>query len=146
MKTKPYLTKRFLAGLIDYSLVYAFFFAYIHAFGTPNNQGEYTVSGFPSFVPIIFWGVMTIGLETGLGGTLGNSIIGLKAIPKSGANRNLTFAESFKRHLLDPVDMLFFGLVAVVTIKNTEMHQRLGDIWARTIVVDTKSYNQHLSV
>ena len=31
--------------------------------------------------------------------------------------------------------MFPFGLIGVITIKNTEKHQRLGDLWAKTIVV-----------
>ena len=85
---------------------------------------------------------MTVGLESGLGATIGNSLVGLKAIPKNGTNRKLTFSESFKRHLLDPIDMFFFGLVAIITIKNTEMNQRIGDLGAKTIVVSIKSLNE----
>jgi len=39
--------------------------------------------------------------------------------------------------LLDPIDMFFFGLIGIVTIKNTDKNQRLGDIWGNTIVVKT---------
>ena len=135
LKTKPNIGKRILAGFIDYLIIYIFFFIYVYAFGEPNADGEYTVNGLPALVPIIFWGIMTIGLEIGFGATLGNSLAGLKAIPKSGINRKLTFWESFKRHLLDPIDMFFFGLIGIVTIKNTDKNQRLGDIWGNTIVV-----------
>ena len=135
LKTKPNIGKRILAGFIDYLIIYIFFFIYVYAFGEPNADGEYTVNGLPALVPIVFWGIMTIGLEIGFGATLGNSLAGLKAIPKSGINRKLTFWESFKRHLLDPIDMFFFGLIGIVTIKNTDKNQRLGDIWGNTIVV-----------
>ena len=43
--------------------------------------------------------------------------------------------QSFKRHLLDPIDMSMFGLIAIIIIKNTNYNQRLGDLWAKTIVV-----------
>ena len=133
LRTESNIGKRIFAGFIDYLIIYAFLFIYIYAFGEPNEDGEYSVNGLPALVPIIFWGIMTVGLEIGLGATLGNSLAGLKAIPKSGVNRKLTFWESFKRHLLDPIDMLFFGLIGIVTIKNTDKNQRLGDIWGNTI-------------
>ena len=85
---------------------------------------------------------MTVGLEIGLGGTLGNSLAGLKAIPENGINRKLTFGESFKRHLLDPIVMFFSGLIGIVTIKNTEKNQRLGDIWGKTIVIKNKNLTE----
>lgn len=81
---------------------------------------------------------MTVGLEIGLGGTFGNSLLGIKAIPINGVNRNLTFIESLKRHLADPLDIFFFGLVAIITINSTDRNQRVGDLWAKTIVVKMK--------
>ncbi|MDN3725550.1 RDD family protein, partial [Aequorivita sp. SDUM287046] len=138
-KTEPNIGKRFLAGFLDYLLIYAFVLTFIFAFGEPNVDGEYSVTGFSALIPISFWLIMTVGLEIGIGATIGNSVVGLKAIPKNGTNRKLTFGESFKRHLLDPIDMFFFGLVGVMTIKNTELNQRIGDLWAETIVVPTKS-------
>ncbi len=138
-KTEPNIGKRILAGFIDYLIIYVFSFYYIYAFGQPNGEGGYVVNGLPTLVPVLFWGIMTVGLEIGLGATLGNSFTGLKAIPKNGTNRKLNFGESFKRHLLDPIDMFFFGLIAIVTIKNTDKNQRLGDIWGNTIVVRIKN-------
>src|SRR5690554_8167582 len=96
--------------------------------GEPDSEGTYHLNGAPALIPTIFWLIMTVGLESGLGGTIGNSIVGLKAIPISGQNRKLTFGQSFKRHFLDPVDMFFFGFVGIITIKNTDKNQRLGDL------------------
>jgi uncharacterized RDD family membrane protein YckC len=111
----------------------------VFTLGEPNSEGTYELNGAPALIPILFWLIMTVGLESGLGGTIGNSLVGLKAIPISGNNRKLTFGESFKRHLLDPIDMFFFGLVGIITISNSEKNQRLGDLWAKTIVVKMKS-------
>ncbi|HZH69561.1 MAG TPA: RDD family protein, partial [Flavobacteriaceae bacterium] len=97
--------------------------------------GGYSMNGLPALVPVLFWFIMTVGLESGMGATLGNSIAGLKAIPMSGINRKLTFIESLKRRLLDPIDMFLLGLPAIIVIKNTEKNQRIGDLWAKTIVM-----------
>lgn len=133
IKTEPNIGNRIAAGLIDYILIYAFFFFYAYAVGELNEDGGYSVNGLPAIVPIIFWGIMTVGLEIGIGATIGNLVIGLKAIPKRGINRKLTFGESLKRHLLDPIDMLFFGLIGIITIKNTEFNQRVGDLWGKLL-------------
>ena len=140
--TKSNLGKRILAGFIDYLFIYIFFFIFLFMYGEPDAEGELSVSGLPALIPMIFWLIMTVGLESGLGGTIGNSLVGLKAIPISGINRKLTFGESFKRHLLDPIDMFFFGLVGIITIKNTDKNQRVGDLWAKTIVVPMKSLEE----
>tara|TARA_R110000751_G_scaffold293221_1_gene400729 strand:- start:152 stop:604 length:453 start_codon:yes stop_codon:yes gene_type:complete len=141
IKTESNIGLRFLAGFIDYFIIYSFSFYLIFTFGEPSNDGSYTLSGAPALIPVLIWFIMTVGLEFGLGGTLGNSLVGLKVIPMNGKVRNLTFGESFKRHLLDPIDMFFFGLVGVLTIKNNRKNQRVGDLWAQTIVVKAKTLN-----
>lgn len=143
IKTNPNIGSRFLAGFIDYLIIYSVTFILIFAIGEPNDEGVYSLNGAPALISIIFWFIITVGLECGLGGTIGNSIVGLKAIPISGINRNLTFGESFKRHLLDPIDMFFFGFVGIIAIKNTERNQRVGDLWAKTIVVPMKSLDKN---
>ena len=137
-KTAPNIGRRFIAALVDYSIIYGFTFFIILTFGEPDTDGGYSLTGAPALIPILFWLVMTVGLEIVLGATTGNYLVGLKAIPLSGKNRKLTFGESIKRHLFDPIDMFFFGLVAIITIKNTPKNQRVGDIWANTMVIESK--------
>ena len=135
---KTNLGKRFLAGFIDYSIISIFFFAFVYSFGSPNDEGGYSVTGFLALIPFIFWFSFTVLLETFFGATIGNSIVGLK--PKSLIKNSgeITLSQSLKRHLLDPIDMFPFGLIGIMTIKNTDRNQRLGDIWAKTIVTEIK--------
>lgn len=142
MKIHPNIFKRILAGLFDYTAVFAFTFFIAYAIGEPNGEGGYSLKGFSALIPIIFWMLMTVGLEMWLGATIGNAMVGLKPIPLNEIERKLTFEESFKRHLLDPIDMSLFGLVGIITIKNTEKHQRVGDLWAKTVVISLKSPNK----
>ena len=145
-RTEPNIGNRILAGFVDYLIIFTFSYIYIYSFGEPNDEGGYHISGLPGLVPILFWGVMTVGLEQWFGATLGNSLIGLKPVSIrksndnsifSGTDEKLNFGQSLKRHLLDPIDMFFFGLIGIITIKNTDKNQRLGDIWGNTIVVKT---------
>jgi len=140
IKTEPNIGNRIFAGIIDYGIIYAFTFLMVFMLGEPNSEGIYELNGAPVLIPVLFWYIMTVGLEIGLGGTLGNSLVGLKAIPIDGENRKLTFIESLKRHLLDPIDMLFFGIVGIVTINKSDKHQRIGDKWADTIVVKMSDF------
>lgn len=152
IEAKPNIGSRFIAGLVDYSIIFAFTFIYISFFGEPNGEGGKTVHGLLALVPTVFWGIITIGLEQFFGATLGNSLVGLKPISiKENENRStfngnfgkLSFAQSFKRHFLDPMDMFPFGLIGIITIKNTDKKQRLGDIRANTIVVKTSQLDKH---
>ena len=135
IKTEANLGLRILSGFIDYFVIYVFFFVYVYTFGQPNEEGGYSVSGLPALVPVVFWGIMTVGLEQLFGVTIGNFLAGLKPVSINGVDRKLSFGQSLIRHLLDPVDMFFFGLVGILTIKNSDKHQRVGDIVAKTIVV-----------
>ncbi|WP_299902039.1 RDD family protein [uncultured Aquimarina sp.] len=137
-KTESNIGSRILAGFIDYLIIYIFFFAYVYTYGEPDPDGGYSVNGLPALIPILFWGLMTIGLEQLFGATIGNSIVGLKPISIYGISKNLSFGQSALRHLFDPIDMFFFGLVGILTIQNSEKNQRVGDIVAKTIVVKIK--------
>ena len=138
-------------NLVPHSFSYLFskcifFFIFLLTFGEPDAEGELNLNGLLALVPILFWGIMTIGLEQWFGATLGNFLARLKPISISKSNDNstfsrtdekLTFGQSLKRHLLDPIDMFFFGIAGIITIKKTDKNQRLGDIWGNTIVVKT---------
>ncbi|MFT5893000.1 MAG: putative RDD family membrane protein YckC [Dokdonia sp.] len=136
IETQPHIGRRITAGFIDYTIIYLFSFFIIILLGVPVPDGSYyELNGVPALTPIAFWLLMTVGIEITVGATIGNLLLGLKAIPMNGQYRKLTFVESFKRHLLDPVDMIFFGFVGIIVIKNTEKNQRIGDLWAKTIVI-----------
>ncbi len=137
IKTKPNILRRFIAGFIDYTLVSGFFYAFIFSFGEPDDDGEYTIKGLLTLVPILFWFIIIILPEVILGATLGNSIVDLKPKSLTKGNGELSIGQSIKRHLLDLIDMFPFGLIAILTIRNTDRNQRLGDIWAKTVVMNT---------
>jgi uncharacterized RDD family membrane protein YckC len=86
-----------------------------------------------AFIPIIFWFVYLIVIEIVLNATLGHYIMGLKVVKIN--HEMIDFKDSVKRHLLDPVDFLLLGIPAMISIKKTPLNQRLGDLWANTIIV-----------
>lgn len=134
IKTEANIGNRFVAGLIDFIIVYGFLVFLFITIGEQNSDGSYSINGAPAFIPIIFWFLVIVGMECTVGATIGNLIIGLKPIPIDGEKRKLTFGESFKRHFLDSLD---FSPIGYLLIKNTEKNQRIGDLWAKTIVIKT---------
>jgi len=141
-KTEPNIGNRFLAGLVDYIIIWTFTIVIFKTLGVQDSEGTYHLNGLPALIPVIFWSIMTIGSEQLFGVTLGNYTMDLKPISINGIQEKLTFSQSMKRHLLDPIDMFLFGFIGIITIKNTERNQRLGDIWAKTIVMNLKENNE----
>ena len=142
--TKPNLRKRFYAGLVDYGIIFTFTGIMMYLFGEPNDDGGYSLHGLPALATTVFWFIMTIGIEQFNGATLGNKLQDLRPAPKADTRKNLTFGQSIKRHLLDIFDLWPFGIPGIILIKHTKYNQRLGDLWAKTVVLDTNDLEQGL--
>ena len=141
ISTKPNIWKRMFAGLIDYFIMFGMFYIMCLYFGKYNGHG-YELSFFPGMVVVLIWFVYMIGFELNYGGTLGNLLFDLKVISIHEKKSKLTFGQSFRRHFVDVLDMWPFGIIGILLMKNTKHNQRLGDIWAKTIVIDTKDSEQ----
>jgi len=142
--TKPYIWRKIGATLIDYSIYFVFFFYYLKIFGEYNPvDNSYSTHGWKGLPIIIFWVVYMILIENLTGATLGHHLFNLKVISTDGDETS--FSQNLKRRLLDFIDILFWGIPALITIKNTEYNQRLGDLWAKTLVVK-KDYVKFTSV
>jgi len=136
ISTEPNIVKRIMAGIIDYLIIFIFNYAYIIAFGERNViTGEFEVHNFMILPIIIFWIIMTVGIEQWFDATFGNQVVGLKPLSINGIDFKLSFEQSIKRHILDFIDFASFGFIGIVLINKTEKNQRLGDIWAETVVI-----------
>jgi len=132
----PHLLRRYAAAIFDYGLYFAFFVWLIVTYGEPN-EGGYTLQNDPKALWIfVVWAGYFPVAESVKGQTLGKMILGLKVVSKTG--RRISFGQALKRHIADLLDSIFFGLVALIAIKNSPAHQRLGDLWAETIVIGSE--------
>ena len=140
---KTNLKKRFFASLLDYIIVFTLTYFYIDFFGTLNENGDggKTVRGLMTFPLFSFWFAYFIIVETYFGGTLFHLAFNLKV--QTLDRKPIEFKQAFKRHLVDPIDFFFWGLPAFIAIKNSDKHQRLGDMWAKTLVVDILDPEQY---
>lgn len=134
-----------LAGFIDYGIIFLFTGLIFYFFGESKNERGFFIGWLPVFGVMLFWFFFTVGLEHLVGATIGNILQNLKPVPKADPRVYLTFSQSFKRHLLDLVDLWLFGLLGIILIKNTKYHQRLGDLWAKTIVLDETDPEQGIN-
>jgi uncharacterized RDD family membrane protein YckC len=83
-----------------------------------------------SALGMLLYHVFTEGI---CGASMGKLICGLRVITTEGLPCGLNSA--FKRSLLYYWDGLFFGLVGYYSMEKSNLKQRYGDAWARTIVV-----------
>jgi uncharacterized RDD family membrane protein YckC len=106
---------------------------YIYTFGEQTGAISWAVHGISDLPLLIFWIAYFIGLEALNQGTPGHNIVHLKVIKADG--HRITFYDALKRRLLDFIDIGVFGLPALICIYKTSRHQRLGDLFANTLVV-----------
>lgn len=141
IKTKPHLGKRIVATLIDYGITGILFFMYTKHFGEYNEiENNYSVSGLKSLPILIYWFVYHILIEHLFSATLGHFMVDLKVTNLDG--EKTAISQNIKRHLLDFLDIFMWGIPAIISIKNTEKNQRLGDLWAKTIVLQPKEIEE----
>ncbi|MBB5396149.1 RDD family protein [Mucilaginibacter sp. AK015] len=131
---KPYIKLRIIATLIDYSLYFVFYTVYIYAFDENPEPGKATVTGIMVLPIIIAWLLYFVVLESAHA-TPGHDIVKLKVVTDGAVKPSLS--TTFKRRLLDSIDIFIYGIPALICISKTPKHQRLGDLWAGTVVVKT---------
>ena len=135
MNFKTNIGRRYLSAFIDYGIVWIIIFLYIQVFGTQTGPGSFSISGPGALVPLVIWFAIIVCTEAFLGGTIGNSVVGLKVLSIANLRGEITISQAILRRILDPVDMAFGGLVAVLVIMYNPYKQRLGDLVANTVVI-----------
>lgn len=134
-------TKRWVACFIDY-IIYALaagLIVYIFGKNVIDDDGESVrqLSGLPGFlVAVLPWLLFFPGIEFfNDGQTLGKAMFRLRTVKKDGSK--LSFGTSFVKHLFDPIDYFpFLGITGLIVAANNKNKQRVGDLVAKTIVVD----------
>jgi uncharacterized RDD family membrane protein YckC len=75
------------------------------------------------------------------GATLGKLILSIHVLKEDG--NPASFGSAIIRSFAFFIDSLFFGLVAYSSMKASVLSQRLGDKWAKTVVVTRSTLNQY---
>ncbi|MBS1503784.1 MAG: RDD family protein [Bacteroidetes bacterium] len=129
---KRYLGPRIAATLIDYGIYFLLLFIYIRVFGKETDSG-YEVDGTLALPVFAFWFLYFVVLEAYNGSTPGHDLMRLVVVKPDGEKIGLLAA--LKRRILDPIDIFFYGVPAMIAICKTPKFQRLGDLFADTLVV-----------
>ena len=144
MKTS-HLLVRVVAAILDSLLVGALWYYFIEILGHSDTGGSLTsataggnkvVTGTPAIVLMFLTASYWMIPEWIFGATLGKFMLGLRV--RTLAGLPISFGQSFKRNLLRLADFFPFYLTGFLAAKLTLNHQRLGDLWARTIVINRK--------
>src|SRR5258708_12651934 len=124
---------RSLASISDISLAMMGWYLVINTWGTYNSAGDKQLIGQPA-------GVLMLGtvsfwlLPEWLGGaTFEKWSCDLRVVSVSG--KRISFVPSLKRNVLPLVDFFPWYLPGFICAKLTPNKQRLGDLWAKTMVV-----------
>ena len=135
MKQKPLAktSKRVFATLIDYGVFFLIMWVYMMYFGEETNEG-YEVNGIMTLPILIYWFFYFVMIEGFWQATLGHQLLNLKVTQDN--FKEIDIGHSFKRRILDIIDFMFFGIPAFISIRNNEKKQRIGDMYAKTIVVN----------
>lgn len=132
---------RSLAAIIDLVLVIGVSSLIVWKFGVDNSEGDRTLHGLPAIGLILGCGAYWFCLEGLTGATFGKWSCDLRVVSEKGAK--ISLAQSLKRNVLRAVDFFPWYLPGFICAKLTPNRQRLGDLWAKTIVVNCAEIKRH---
>lgn len=129
------LFRRCLATFIDYSIISLLLFYYVLGFGVQESDGSRSIEGLHAgLIPIGIYLFFVLS-EYFFSATIGHSIFKIRIVSLD--NEKLKLIQILKRRFCDIFDFyLTVGFLALILSASTKHHQRLGDLWAGTIVVD----------
>ena len=132
-RTLAKTSKRVFATIIDYGVFFLIMWVYMMYFGEETNEG-YEVNGIMTLPILILWFFYFVLVEGFWQATIGHQLLNLKVCQDN--YKEIDIGHSFKRRILDMIDFMFFGVPAFIAIRNNEKNQRIGDMYAKTIVIN----------
>ena len=130
------LSRRAVATILDSIPLGAASIAVALHWGVP---GEYEASALPELALLAGIAAYWVFAEGLFGTTFGKLMLDLRVVSVGG--ERCTLSQSFKRNLLRPVDGFFGYLVGFIVANSVPLRQRLGDLWAGTIVIHQRDRN-----
>ncbi len=134
--------RRGIAQVIDIIISFIIFtligFSFAPVFNGLTHTG-FHLTGLPALIVIFLSGMAVLAyftiLESELGQTLGKLVMKIKVVKEDGSSCD--YPSSLIRNALRVVDWLpFLYIIGVVFITRSEPKQRLGDLFAGTVVIE----------
>lgn len=134
--------RRWVGCFIDYFFYIIVFVSINYAFGhsTINEEGKKVteLTGLQGFLATVLPWLLFFPVIESLndGSTLGKAMVGIRTVKENGDR--LSFGKSLLKHLFDMIDYFpFFGITGLIVASNNTKRQRVGDLVAKTIVIDS---------
>jgi uncharacterized RDD family membrane protein YckC len=127
--------RRVVAALLDLAIVISVFVYTAQRWGVELEDGKRGWSGLPALLVFMLMWAYWFVPEWLFAATIGKAICDLRVVPV-GRGKN-AFVRAVERNLLRPVDFVFLGLVGFIVAMNNPRRQRLGDLWAHTMVISS---------
>lgn len=131
------LSKRILGGVIDVIVLIVFMFVYVKLFGAKiDTTNTYYIHGGLAWLMYLIMLLYFVVLEKITGKTIGKYIAKTRVVNQDG--QLMSWWQSLARNLMRIIDGFFFYAVAVIAIASSGKNQRLGDMVAKTYVIDDR--------
>jgi len=127
---------RIIAALFDLFVVGVICYPFFHFWGQYREVGtgyQVNVSGLPALATMFSVWIYWVLTEWLFGASVGKLICDLRVVTLRGEKCSLE--QSARRNLLRAVDFFPFFLIVFIAAKVRPLRQRVGDEWAKTIVV-----------
>jgi len=129
------LFSRYMANVFDYLIIFVLDAGYIFIVGDQDEFGTYKVTGLKALELPLVWFLYFPTCESIFGQTIGKRAFHLHVVDEKGESP--TIIHSFLRRVMDPIELMFIGIPAILTINHSEKNQRIGDMIAGTTVLRT---------
>ncbi len=125
---------RIVSTLIDFMFMGCYLLLFGIIMAATNNFSQSPTVAVIAFLPIMLYNIVC---ETFLQGrSFGKMLMKLQVVKLDGAQAG--FGNYLLRWLLRPIDIFFWGVIAMITIILNGKGQRLGDLAAGTTVIKLK--------
>ena len=128
------IVRRAVAAFLDQAFVFLVILTFYRFSGQPGHAAKIGGSlglRYYLWFGFMFWFLYLPFLEFILSATVGKWLVGLTVV--SADRSKPLLQQTLKRHLLDGVDIFYFGVVYLFHPRSQNL-QRLGDKWAGTVV------------
>ncbi len=133
---------RSIAAIVDSAIVFLAWYYTIEILGrspelhdltSVTTGGDKVLAGTPALLLLLATAAFWIIPEWLASATLGKLIFGLRVASVDG--QQISFVQALQRNILRLIDFFPFYLTGFLTASLTPNHQRLGDLWAKTVVI-----------